>query len=297
MVLCFLVNGFLEAHGIFDNLAVKKDKLKLFLDKVETLYQPRPYHNLRHIVEVVHSSIALWSEYGLGEIVTSANPRDHDVLALSFIVAAAVHDVGHYGLTNDFLIRSHHQYAIDFNDISPNESHHAAATFRLLLADGGKYNFLEGLGKEVFWTFRQQVISLVMHTDMSKHHTVVSNLRSRDYTKIASGELNVLMQAALKQADIGHTCLPHPEHCAWARRLQEEMLDEGDMWFSQGWQPPSSMDRRAAVDLADSQLAFFRFIVIPFLEALVDAMPRTWVLLEAARNNAESWRRKSRVIT
>ena len=293
MVLFSLVDGFLEAHGIYSHLTINKDKLLLFLDEVETMYGPRPYHNLDHVVEVVKTAIALWSDLGLGDIVKSANPREHDVLALSFVVAAAVHDVGHLGLTNDFLIRSHHPYAINSNDISPNESHHSAATFRLLLAANGKFDFLESVGKEKFWTFRQQVIGLVMHTDMTKHDMVVSNLRSRNYSTTTSGELTVLMQATLKYADISHTCLPHPEHCVWVRRLQREVMEEGDRWLEKGWQPPSSMDRRGGVDLASSQLAFLKSIVIPFLEALIDTMPRTSVLLEAAHDNAARWRRKS----
>lgn len=294
MVLFESVDAFLQAHGVYERLAVDRDRLGRFLAKVETSYGDLPYHNLQHIEQVVGMAKRMWTECGLSEKISAVLQKDHEVLALAFVVAAAVHDLGHVGLTNDFLIRSHHPFAINFNDVSPNESHHAAETFRLLLQGDGECNFLHAIPREAFWMFRQQVIGLILQTDMSKHHGVVSNLRSRNYTEINSGELTVILQAVLKYADIGHTCLPYKEHLAWAVRLQREMLLEGDRWKEMGWLPPSSMDRDNPADLAGSQLAFFRFIVIPFLEALADVLPQTRTILEAARHNEEVWRKQPR---
>lgn len=55
----------------------------------------------------------------------------------------AVHDYEHRGVSNDFLVKVADPLAIRYNDRSPQENHHAAASFTLLLAD--EFNFIKGL--------------------------------------------------------------------------------------------------------------------------------------------------------
>ena len=55
-----------------------------------------------------------------------------DMLEISLYLAAICHDYEHPGLTNDFLIKSHHPLALNYNDKSPLEMHHASAAFSVL---------------------------------------------------------------------------------------------------------------------------------------------------------------------
>ena len=55
-----------------------------------------------------------------------------DLLEVSMYMAAICHDFEHPGLTNDFLVKSHHEPALAHNDRSPLENHHASAAFRVL---------------------------------------------------------------------------------------------------------------------------------------------------------------------
>ena len=50
----------------------------------------------------------------------------------SCLFAAMVHDYQHGGLNNDFLIKTHHPFALLYNDLSPLENHHCAATCKLV---------------------------------------------------------------------------------------------------------------------------------------------------------------------
>ena len=291
MVLAEIVDPFLEKHRVYDRLPVCSQDLCEYLTLVESQYnEDLPYHNIDHVCDVLSACVRLWEDAGLGEIVAAACPSDAHLLTLAFVVAAAVHDVGHQGLTNDFLIRSHHPYAIDFNDASPNESHHSSTAFKILF---NQCNFLSHLPAEKVWLFRQTVITLVMGTDMARHHGIVSNLCSRDFARIGSSELPVVMQAALKCADLSHVFKPSQDHVHWSMRLQEEMFAEGDLWKKHGWTPPSLMDRRSSSDFATSQIGFFRYVVIPFMEALSAVLPQTAEHLAAAKRNEELWQRRS----
>jgi hypothetical protein len=51
---------------------------------------------------------------------------------MSYILAAACHDVDHPGVNNIFLIESRDKLAIRYNDISVLENHHVATTFDVL---------------------------------------------------------------------------------------------------------------------------------------------------------------------
>ncbi len=66
-----------------------------------------------------------------------------------------VHDYGHPGLTNDFLIATSDPLAVRYNDRSPLENHHSAASFGLLRRP--ELDILAGLSSSERGSFRKQV--------------------------------------------------------------------------------------------------------------------------------------------
>ena len=79
------------------------------------------------------------------------------------------------GLTNDFLVTSHAEAALTYNDSSVNENMHSAMAFRILLKP--QNNFLSHLPDSHFRFFRRTVIAIVLSTDMAGHTDLV-NVRS-----------------------------------------------------------------------------------------------------------------------
>ena len=84
---------------------------------------------------------------------------------MSFM-SAIIHDYEHRGVNNDFLIKSHDDLAVLYNDHSPMENHHLASAFGLMKDDS--YDFLKGLQPKLRTNLRKQVIDMVLATDMKQ---------------------------------------------------------------------------------------------------------------------------------
>jgi hypothetical protein len=68
--------------------------------------------------------------YTIGNLKQVVGMDDIDIL--SYIVAAACHDIGHPGMGNIFLIETKDAIALRYNDISVLENFHIASTFEIL---------------------------------------------------------------------------------------------------------------------------------------------------------------------
>ncbi len=66
-----------------------------------------------------------------------------------------MHDYGHPGLTNDFLIATSDPLAVRYNDRSPLENHHSAAAFSVLRKP--ELDVLGPLSPSERTSFRKQV--------------------------------------------------------------------------------------------------------------------------------------------
>lgn len=65
---------------------------------------------------------------------------------LSFLLSAVCHDIGHDGYTNSYHVNAITMRAINSNDVSVQETFHAAEFFRIL--NQPEYNFLEEMTKD-----------------------------------------------------------------------------------------------------------------------------------------------------
>merc|ERR1712051_635485 len=96
----------------------------------------------------MHGMYALLEIGGLARVFAPAFGKDIHLVQMACLLAAAVHDYGHLGLTNDFLVKTMHERALRYNDEHVNEHHHAAAALGVLSQH--ECNFLDQLPKEEF---------------------------------------------------------------------------------------------------------------------------------------------------
>ena len=90
---------------------------------------------------------------------------EFDMLCLLF--SGLMHDINHTGKTNGFESSSFSNFAIQYNDVSILEQHHAATTFKLI--KNKHYNIFDKLSYTKLKELRKRTIHNILATDMKKH--------------------------------------------------------------------------------------------------------------------------------
>ncbi len=96
-----------------------------YLLRVEREYNPNSYHNNTHAADVTQTAVVITESFK--KQVKHVSKLEY----FSIIIASAVHDLGHLGVNNDFLINSRHPRATMYNDKSVNENFHIARAFAI----------------------------------------------------------------------------------------------------------------------------------------------------------------------
>jgi len=128
-----------------------------------------PYHNFMHAVDVAVTLHHLFRKVHAPLFVGR-----HQRLAL--IASALAHDIGHCGYTNDFLINTHDEIALRYNDCSPLESMHCAKLFDIVSKPGAAIfgNLEQAVQREV----RQVCVEAILYTDNQRHFGLVKELET-----------------------------------------------------------------------------------------------------------------------
>lgn len=214
--------------------------------------------------------------------VMGANFTSLELMAL--YVAAAMHDYDHPGRTNAFLVSTHAKEAILYNDRSVLENHHAAAAWSLLLSND-ECNFLKFLDKAEFKRFRYLVIEAILATDLKRHFEIVAEFNSKANEEDSPGvdwtqedDRLLVMEIAIKLADINGPCKIHDIHVQWTFRIAEEFYEQGDEEAELGLPISPFMDREHP-QLARLQESFINHLVAPLCKACAEAgiLPGYWI--------------------
>ncbi|RHY38862.1 hypothetical protein DYB30_003528 [Aphanomyces astaci] len=157
----FTQMGLCSIFSIPDEIAVR------FVDTVRRGYRDNPYHSWWHAVDVYQHVFALLNRTHL---LSMLQPN----IVFAMLVAALCHDIGHPGTDNAYEIATGSALAIQYNDMSVLEQHHASETFRILHLPA--CNILLGVSKPGYQTIRKLVIDGILQTDMKCHFDLVHDL-------------------------------------------------------------------------------------------------------------------------
>ncbi|XP_022087243.1 cAMP-specific 3',5'-cyclic phosphodiesterase 4C-like isoform X3 [Acanthaster planci] len=279
----------LQERGLLKTFQIPPKTLIGYIRTLEDNYNKDvKYHNQIHAADVVQSTNYLLSAPALENVFT-------DIEILAAIYAAAIHDVRHPGLNNQFLIASSSELAILYNDESVLENHSLAVAFKLLQLEN--CNLFETLTKKQLQQLRRLVIDMVLATDMSKHMSLLADLKTMVESKKVAGSGVLLLDnyndrmMVLKNlvhcADLGNPTRPLDIYRKWTERVMEEFFLQGDLERQKGMDVSPMMDRYNA-SIEKSQVGFIDFIVHPLWETWADLVyPDAQELLDNLEENRD----------
>ncbi|CAK0864496.1 unnamed protein product [Prorocentrum cordatum] len=305
---CFLF----ERLGLVARFGLDSEKLRDFFLELERGYDDAvQYHNRRHAASVLHITHALLRSGALAQkAAAQLEMGDGALVTMACLLAAAAHDFEHLGRTNDFLVKTSHDRALRHNDRHVNENHHAAASFALLQRPG--LNFLEGLPREEFRQFRGIFVELILATDMASNKSILESFgaalgksvgasawsfgsvpravpKDGDFVPSSAAEARLLLQMAIKCADLGHLTLSRAQHLHFVHGLEAELFAQGDQEKALGLDVSFLMDREKP-GVISSQVGFIESVALPVFQSLVGACQQLQPMLRGAEDNFRYWK-------
>ncbi|XP_058442661.1 cAMP-specific 3',5'-cyclic phosphodiesterase isoform X5 [Malaya genurostris] len=278
-----------QERDILNTLMIPSKVFLAFMTTLEDHYvKDNPFHNSLHAADVAQSTHVLLNTPALENVFTAL-----EICAALF--AACIHDVDHPGLTNQFLINSSSELAIMYNDESVLENHHLAVAFKLLQNED--CDILRNIQKKQRQTFRKMVIDMVLSTDMSKHMTLLADLKTMVETKKVAGSGVLLLdnytdriqvlENMVHCADLSNPTKPLPLYKKWVSLLMEEFFQQGDKERAAGMDISPMCDRQNAT-IEKSQVGFIDYIVHPLWETWADLVhPDAQDILDTLEENRD----------
>jgi 3'5'-cyclic nucleotide phosphodiesterase len=281
----------LTTLGVVERLQLDVTRLIEFLAAVEGHYTPQHYHNSTHAADVVQA---------LGSMMAAdqwaAALEDWERLAI--IIGAAVHDLGHPGVNNDFHVRTNSEAAQAYSRLgSINENNHAALASNLLDLCSNDFFLSSTMDATQATQFKTLLKDLILSTDMAHHGGVIESFKAslQEFgSDLVNWSDNARRNAALRMflhcADISNPARPL-EHCSeWGRRVQEELYGQGDKERELGLALTPACDRGSSCP-GRSQAAFIKHVMQPTIAVLAPLAPKFVETVTPHINDSlEHWR-------
>ncbi|XP_041443622.1 phosphodiesterase 4A S homeolog isoform X2 [Xenopus laevis] len=285
---CIMYTVFQERE-LLKTFQIPVDTLMTYMMTLEDHYHADvAYHNSLHAADVTQSTHVLLSTPALDAVFT-----DLEILAALF--AAAIHDVDHPGVSNQFLINTNSELALMYNDESVLENHHLAVGFKLLQEEN--CDIFQNLPKRQRQMMRKMVIDMVLATDMSKHMSLLADLKTMVETKkvTSSGVLLLdnytdriqVLRNMVHCADLSNPTKPLELYRQWTDRILEEFFRQGDKERERGMEISPMCDKHTA-SVEKSQVGFIDYIVHPLWETWSDLVhPDAQDILDTLEDNRD----------
>ncbi|KAK5106425.1 3',5'-cyclic-nucleotide phosphodiesterase [Lithohypha guttulata] len=289
----FMLNHALQMPEV-NKWSMPKDNLLRFMQGCRVAYNSFVlYHNFKHAVDVLQSTfyfllqIGLLPPYPEGSAPTPhANEKSPIAKllgpfeAMTLLISAIGHDVGHPGVNNMFLVKLNAPLAQLYNDQSVLEAFHCAAYSQILRRHWPTVFHDKAI--------RKLMISSILATDMGCHSDYMQQLgmlqekihesKSTDgWTPKDIETYRVLTCGLLiKCADISNVARPWSVAEKWTYKLQDEFAHQGEMERSVGMEttlfggPPEIGNM---LKLANGQIGFMTIFAHPLFANVMDVIP------------------------
>ncbi|KAL3419416.1 cyclic nucleotide phosphodiesterase [Phlyctema vagabunda] len=267
-----------------------------------------PYHNFRHVVDVLQAVFHFLVRLGrlplFGEVESPAEAAPSPLAALirpfdalTLLITAIGHDVGHPGVNNAFLVTLNAPLAQLYNDRSVLESFHCAAYSQILRRHWPQA--FQGI------EMRKLMIDSILATDMQLHFDYMKKLGYSQEKLHANGgtdgwngrvldeQRTLACSLLIKCADISNVARQYNVAEQWTMILTDEFARQASMEKDLGI--PSALFAapvREIIELGKSQIGFMNMFAIPLFQGVTDVMPAMVFTVQELHKNKAQWEDK-----
>jgi len=264
-----------------------------FVNNCEAKYNPNPFHNFAHAVDVAYTVFRFFN-------LTDAAQYLSETSMFWLLIAAVGHDLGHLGVNNQYLIECSHELAIKYNDRSPLENMHCSTLFQV--TSDPEANVFARMEKDVYKEARKGIIGAILHTDITLHGEMVKELgmlyqmNSEQFDNLDPGtpvtethaNVSLVLNALLHCADVNNPMKPWDICRRVAHLCLDEYFAQGDIEKKEGM-PVQMLNDRDKVNRPNSQLGFIEFLILPFVELMVNTFPQLDSMATFLGENMGRW--------
>ncbi|KAF2110066.1 hypothetical protein BDV96DRAFT_651219 [Lophiotrema nucula] len=297
--------------------SMSEDELIVFLLASRTAYNEFVlYHNFRHVTDVLQALFHFLVQIGTlppyPSSSSEAGDESRDVPkspiaqllrpfdALTLLISAIGHDVGHPGVNNAFLVALNAPLAQLYNDRSVLESFHCAAYSQIL-----RRYWPKAFSDTVM---RKLMINSILATDMGLHFKYMSDMGNLQEkiahnkgvidgwsVKVREEHKDLACGLLIKCADISNVARKFQVAAKWANILTDEFSNQGVM--EQELQIPSCLFggppvRDDLIKLGESQIGFMNIFARPLFEGVADILPAMSFAVAEMLTNKSVWDKK-----
>ncbi|CAK76020.1 unnamed protein product (macronuclear) [Paramecium tetraurelia] len=283
--LVYLMLFLFENYNLYDVFLIKPKVVRSYFEEVMRGYQDNPYHNRVHAQDVAQTCNFLLNRCKFIEI---GQLDEQDIACV--LIAGAIHDYGHPGLTNAFLINSKNELALTYNDQSVLEMFHPSQCFKIAWTNQ-KANIFESLTFQKYRRIRESIISMVLSTDMAHHASELAITNSRvaapDFEPYGKDKQR-LMDLVVHSSDVSNPTKSFEIYKQWTERVLTEFWLQGDKERELGL-PISYLCNRYTTNMAEAQLGFIDYVVKPTFSCVQGFLPAFEPYLENLDKNKAKW--------
>ncbi|TVY55043.1 3',5'-cyclic-nucleotide phosphodiesterase regA [Lachnellula cervina] len=271
-----------------------------------------PYHNFRHVVDVLQAifhflvRLGRLPPYPNSTAPSNPEPESSPIAALirpfdalTLLITAIGHDVGHPGVNNAFLVKLKAPLAQLYNDRSVLEAFHCAA-YSQILRRHWPVAFQDP-------DMRQLMINSILATDMQLHFDYMKKLgflQEKLHESVNTDGWNGRMveeqrtlacSLLIKCADISNVARNYNVAAQWTMILTNEFARQASMEKDLGIESALfAAPVREIIELGNSQIGFMNMFAIPLFQGVTDVMPAMGFSVDELHMNKSAWAEKIR---
>ncbi|CAH0578301.1 unnamed protein product [Chrysodeixis includens] len=229
---------------------------KLFTLIEEGYVNTNPYHNSIHAADVTQAMHCFLQQKQI---------RDHltPLEIMASLLAAIAHDMDHPGVNQPFLIATSNHLAALYKNTSVLENHHWRSAMSCLIESGILDQMSTGRT-----ALENQISALILATDITRQQEYLSRFKRHLDTNTLdmtnSEHRQLVLQIALKCADISNPCRPWEISRKWSLKVCEEFFRQGDYERRLNL-PVTALCDRHTTSIPKIQTGFFQFVVTPLI--------------------------------